>query len=59
MKEDKDKKENELKEMKKSLEGVIMHFDTLHKFQKAVVGIAGLLTAIGTMVMIYFLYDPR
>ncbi|MCZ9871924.1 hypothetical protein OFP88_05175 [Brachyspira hyodysenteriae] len=55
MKEDKDKKENELKEIKKSLEGNIT-VDTLHKFQKAVVGIAGLLTAIGTIIgaVLYF-----
>ncbi|MDA0087625.1 hypothetical protein [Brachyspira hyodysenteriae] len=55
MKEDKDKKENELKEIKKSLEGNIT-VDTLHKFQKAVVGIAGLLTAIGTIVGAIFYF---
>ncbi|MCZ9847492.1 hypothetical protein OFP75_03240 [Brachyspira hyodysenteriae] len=49
------KKINELKEIKKSLEGNIT-VDTLHKFQKAVVGIAGLLTAIGTIIgaVLYF-----
>ncbi|OEJ13001.1 hypothetical protein BFL38_00080 [Brachyspira hampsonii] len=51
----KNKIDEELKEIKKSLEGNIT-VDTLHKFQKAVVGIAGLLTAIGTIVgaILYF-----
>ncbi|MCZ9918132.1 hypothetical protein OFQ45_14460 [Brachyspira hyodysenteriae] len=55
MKEYKNKIEKELKEIKKSLEGNIT-VDTLHKFQKAVVGIAGLLTAIGTIIgaVLYF-----
>ncbi|MCZ9940615.1 hypothetical protein [Brachyspira hyodysenteriae] len=41
--EHKNKIDEELKEIKKSLEGNIT-VDTLHKFQKAVVGIAGLLS---------------
>ena len=51
----KNKIDEELKEIKKSLEGNIT-VDTLHKFQKAVVGIAGLLTAIGTIIgaVLYF-----
>ncbi|MDO6992887.1 hypothetical protein Q5M87_02585 [Brachyspira innocens] len=51
----KNKIDEELKEIKKSLEGNIT-VDTLHKFQKAVVGIAGLLAAIGTIVgaLLYF-----
>lgn len=55
MQEYKNKIDAELKEIKKSLEGNIT-VDTLHKFQKAVVGIAGLLTAIGTIIgaVLYF-----
>ena len=55
IKEDKEKKENELKEIKKSLQGNIT-VDTLNKFQKAVVGIAGFIAAIGTIVgaLLYF-----
>ena len=51
----KTKRDEELKEIKKSLEGNIT-VDTLHKFQKAVVGIAGFLTAIGTIIgaLLYF-----
>ena len=51
----KNKIDEELKEIKKSLEGNIT-VDTLHKFKKAVVGIAGLLTAIGTIIgaVLYF-----
>lgn len=51
----KNKIDEELKEIKKSLEGNIT-VDTLHKFQKAVVGIAGLLTAMGTIIgaVLYF-----
>ncbi|ADG72328.1 hypothetical protein [Brachyspira murdochii] len=51
----KNKIDEELKEIKKSLEGNIT-VATLHKFQKAVVGIAGLLTAIGTIIgaVLYF-----
>ena len=51
----KNKIDEELKEIKKSLEGNIT-VDTLHKFQKAVVGIAGLLTAIGTIVGAIFYF---
>ena len=44
-----------LKEIKKSLEGNIT-VDTLHKFQKAVVGISGFIAAMGTIIgaVLYF-----
>lgn len=55
MKEDKEEKDKELKEIKKSLEGNIT-IDTLQRFQKAVVGIAGFIAAMGTIIgaLIYF-----
>ena len=51
----KNKIDEELKEIKKSLEGNIT-VDTLHKFQKAVVGIAGFIAAMGTIIgaVLYF-----
>lgn len=55
MQEYKNKIDKELKEIKKSLEGNIT-VDTLHKFQKAVVGIAGFIAAMGTIIgaVLYF-----
>ena len=51
----KNKIDEELKEIQKSLEGNIT-VDTLHKFQKAVVGIAGFIAAMGTIIgaVLYF-----
>ena len=55
MHEYKNKIDGELKEIKKSLQGNIT-VETLTKFQKAVVGIAGFIAAIGTIVgaLLYF-----
>lgn len=51
----KNKRDEELKEIKKSLEGNI-NIQTLHNIQKAVVGIAGFIAAMGTILGAIFYF---
>lgn len=55
MKEDKNRNKEEIEKIKQNLEGNI-NFETLQKIQKAVISIAGVLTALGTIIgfILYF-----